>query len=61
MTLPMYGLVIGELVYAGVVLSIGALPLDLLLVFGPVYIGFANVTGALLFMRRENYGVVRLD
>jgi len=61
MTPPMYGLLVGEVVYGVVLFSVGVLPTDLLFVFGPVYIGFASVVGALFFMRREKDGVVRLD
>jgi len=61
MTPPMYALVVGELVYGALLLYVGVLPLDLAFVFGPVYIGFATVVGALLFMRTISDGVVRLD
>jgi len=61
MTLPMYGLLVGEVVYGVILFHVGISPWDLVLVFGPIYLGFASIVGALNCTRVEMEGEMRLD
>lgn len=53
MTPPMYGILVGEIVYLMFVMTVGATVADLAFVLGPFYIGAGCGLGAMFFMRKN--------